>query len=82
MARPASPALAPMIVKTMVKPMTKLSEWRNIGMCLLLALASNISGPARLARYTGTRGRTQGDRKESSPATNANTNESDIFSIV
>jgi len=42
-----------------------------MGRRLLLALASNISGPARLARYTGTRGSTQGDKKDNRPALKA-----------
>ena len=36
-----------------------------------MALASNISGPAKLARYTGTRGSTQGDKKDNRPALKA-----------
>ncbi|MBA7703274.1 hypothetical protein ES703_112056 [subsurface metagenome] len=51
-----------------------------MGMRLLPALASNISGPARLARYTGTKGSTQGDKKDNSPATKAATNA--ILSII
>ena len=35
------------------------------------ALPSNISGPQRLARYTGTKGSTQGDKKDKSPAPKA-----------
>jgi len=43
-------------------------------------LRSRISGPHRLAKYIGTRGSTQGDRKEASPAPKAT--KKDIFSIL
>lgn len=77
---PARPTTAPRAVKTMEKPTTKLSEWRNMVTRLLAALVSNISGPARLAKYTGTRGSTQGDTKEAIPAAKAIKN--DVCSIV
>ncbi len=80
MANPTNPATAPKRVKTTENPITKLSEWRNIGRDLLSVLASKISGPARLARYTGTKGITQGDKKLTSPAPKATKN--GIFSII
>ena len=51
-----------------------------MGIRFLVALSSNISGPTKLARYTGTSGSTQGDRKDNSPALKANKN--DISSII
>jgi len=80
MANPTNPATAPKRVKTTENPITKLSEWRNIGRDLRSVLTSKISGPARLARYTGTKGITQGDRKLTSPAPKAI--RIDIFSII
>jgi len=71
MARPVKPAIAPKVTKTREKPITKLSEWRNKGRRLLAAPVSSISGPYKLARYTGTKGTTQGDRKDSTPALKA-----------
>ena len=71
MVNPIRLALTPMIMKITEKPTTKLREWRNMERWLLVIVASNISGPARLARYTGTRGSTQGDRKDSNPAVKA-----------
>jgi hypothetical protein len=68
-----------MIVKAMLKPMTKLREWRNTGICLFLSPGSSISGPHRLAKYTGTKGSTQGDKKDNSPAPKAI--QSGIFSM-
>ena len=37
----------------------------------VVGLVLNISGPHRLARYTGTKGMTQGDSKDSRPALKA-----------
>lgn len=51
-----------------------------MGARLRLAPGSNISGPYKLAKYTGTRGNTQGERKDSSPAPKAN--KADAFSII
>ena len=45
-----------------------------------LTLGSNISGPYRLAKYTGTKGNTHGERKDNSPAPKAN--KGDAFSII
>lgn len=73
MARPVRPAIAPKVTKTREKPITKLSEWRNKGRCLLAVPVSSISGPYKLARYTGTKGTTQGDKKDSTPALKAAT---------
>ena len=42
-----------------------------MGRRLLLVLGSSISGPARLARYTGTKGNTQGVAKDRRPAPKA-----------
>jgi len=42
-----------------------------MGIRIRWTLGSNISGPHKLARYTGTRGNTQGDRKDASPAPKA-----------
>jgi len=67
-------------MKIIEKPTTKLREWRNIGTRIPVLLALNISGPAKLARYTGTKGTTQGDRKDNSPALKATI--IDIFSIT
>jgi len=72
-AKPVKPAIAPRVIKIMEKPITKLSEWRNRGTRLLTTPVSNISGPYRLERYTGTKGTTQGDRKDSNPALKAAT---------
>jgi hypothetical protein len=48
----------------------KLMVWKI--MCLLPGGAEvRIDIPAMLARYTGTKGNTQGDKKESIPATKA-----------
>ena len=60
--------------------MMKLREWKNTGMRMPVAFSCNTSGPARLARYTGTKGTTQGDRKDNSPALKATI--IDIFSIL
>jgi len=46
---------------------------------LTVVSESRISGPHRLAKYTGTSGSTQGDTKEASPAPKAA--KSDMFSI-
>ena len=72
-AKPVSPAIAPKVTKIIEKPMTKLSEWRNMVSRFLLGPVSNISGPYKLAKYTGTSGTTQGDRKDSTPALKAAT---------
>jgi len=69
-----------MVMKIREKPMTKLREWRNRGMRILVTPAPNISGPAKVARYTGTRGKTHGDRKDNSPALKATI--IDTFSIL
>ena len=47
---------------------------------LIAVLESRISGPHRLAKYTGTKGSTQGDRKDKSPAPKAT--KSGICSII
>ena len=80
MANPANPAAAPRAVKTMEKPITKLREWKNMGKRFLLTVGSNISGPHRLARYTGTRGSTQGEKNDTNPALKAIT--IDAFSVT
>jgi len=63
--------MAPIVTKIREKPKTKLREWRNTGRRMPVLLASNISGPTKLAKYTGTNGNTQGDRKDNSPALKA-----------
>jgi len=77
-AYPVSPTIAPREIKITEKPTTKLKEWRNTG--TRIPLASNISGPYRLARYTGTIGSTHGERKDNNPPLKAMT--SDIFSTA
>ncbi|GAI29777.1 unnamed protein product [marine sediment metagenome] len=79
MANPVSPAIAPIVVKIREKPTTKLREWRNIGRRFPVTRSPNISGPTKLARYTGTKGKTQGDRKDNSPALKATTIDISIF---
>jgi hypothetical protein len=79
MANPVSPAIAPIVVKIREKPITKLREWRNIGRRFTVTRSPNISGPTKLARYTGTKGNTQGDRKDNSPALKATTIDISIF---
>jgi len=66
------------MIKTRLKPITKLRECKNNGRRLLLP-AVKISGPARLPRYIGTKGSTQGDKKDNSPAIKAIIGE--MFSI-
>jgi len=57
-------------MKTKEKPAIKLMVWKII--CLRLGGAAvRIDIPTILARYTGTSGNTQGDRKESIPAAKA-----------
>jgi hypothetical protein len=51
-----------------------------MGARLRLTLGSNISGPYKLAKYTGTKGNTHGERKDNSPAPKAN--KGDAFSII
>ena len=51
-----------------------------MGIRLTAVFESRISGPHRLAKYTGTKGSTQGDTKEASPAPKATNN--DISSIT
>jgi hypothetical protein len=46
--------------------MTKLNACRKMG-SRRFTLSSKISGPARLPRYTGIRGKMQGDRKDNNP---------------
>jgi hypothetical protein len=69
-----------MATKTREKPRTKLREWRKRGRRGRAALSSNASAPTKLARYTGTRGKTQGERKESNPPLRATM--TGIFSIL
>ena len=67
---PNSPRDAPRARKIKEKPAIKLMVWKIT--CLLLGGAEvRIDMPAILARYTGTSGNTQGDRKESIPAAKA-----------
>ncbi|KPK20982.1 MAG: hypothetical protein AMJ70_07365, partial [Dehalococcoidia bacterium SG8_51_3] len=80
MANPVSPAIAPMMVKTSEKPKTKLSECRNVGRRIPALRALNSSGPTKLAKYTGTSGKTHGDRKDNNPAVKAMA--TDIFSTL
>ena len=80
MANPISPAPIPKMMKTVENPITKLREWRNMEKRFLAKLDSNISGPHKLARYTGTKGSTQGDKKDSNPALKATRR--DICSIT
>jgi len=65
------PAPAPRITKTRENPITKLSECRKIGRRRRGAVVSSISGPLKLARYTGTNGNTQGEIKDIKPALKA-----------
>jgi len=51
-----------------------------MGIRLTAVFESRISGPHRLAKYTGTKGSTQGDTKEANPAPKAA--KSDISSII
>jgi len=51
-----------------------------MGIRILSTLGLNILEPHKLAKYIGTRGSTQGDRKDNSPAPKATKN--DISSIV
>jgi len=74
------PAPAPRITKTKENPITKLIECRKTGRRRLRDVVSSISGPLKLARYTGTNGNTQGEIKDSSPALKAMG--SDVCSII
>jgi hypothetical protein len=57
-------------MKTREKPPMKLMVWRKI--CLRSARSgARTDAPAILARYTGTSGRIQGDRKDRRPAARA-----------
>jgi hypothetical protein len=64
-------------INTTLKPRIKL---RVPAMSLGLAPGSLGLMPPRILRYEGIRGRTQGDRNESSPAPKANNNER--FSVI
>jgi hypothetical protein len=67
---PNKPKEAPKAVKTREKPTMKLMVWRKIR---LRSGRSEVrtDAPAILARYTGTSGRIQGDRKVAIPPTKA-----------
>jgi hypothetical protein len=57
-------------MKTREKPTMKLKVWRKI--CLRSGgVAVRTDAPAMLARYTGTSGKTQGDKKDKIPAAKA-----------
>jgi len=64
---------APRMTKTREKPATKLRVCRKIYR-RLGGLAVKTELPAMLAIYTGTSGRTHGDRKDNNPAANATGN--------
>ncbi len=51
-----------------------------MGVRLTTVFESRISGPHKLAKYTGTNGITQGDAKETNPAPKAA--KSDIFPTI
>jgi hypothetical protein len=57
-------------MKTREKPTTKLKVWRKI---YLRSGGASVrtDAPAILARYTGTSGKTQGDKKDKTPAAKA-----------
>jgi hypothetical protein len=57
-------------MKTREKPAMKLTVWRKI--CLRSGGAGvRTDAPAMLARYTGTSGKIQGDKKDRIPAAKA-----------
>ena len=67
---PRRPIEAPRIVKIKEKPAIKLRVCNII--CLRFGgLGLRTEVPAIVARYTGTRGKTQGDRNERIPAPQA-----------
>jgi hypothetical protein len=65
------------MIKTALKPRIKL---KVPAMSLGLALGSFGLMPPRMPRYEGIKGRTQGDRNESSPAPKAKSREK--FSVI
>jgi len=70
---PTRPREAPRAIKTREKPAMKLMVWRRI-YPRLGGLSVSTELPAMLAIYTGTSGRTHGDRKDSIPAAKATGN--------
>src|SRR5664279_4711973 len=70
---PTSVEIAPKVMKTMLKPTMKAAEL-NITLrksCPSFSFSCSTPTPEISETYPGTSGRTQGDRKEISPATNA-----------
>jgi hypothetical protein len=67
---PNKPTEAPKTMNTREKPTMKLMVWRTTR---LRSARSGVraDAPAMLARYTGTNGRMQGDRKDRIPAARA-----------
>ncbi|MBT9166422.1 MAG: hypothetical protein DDT25_01107 [Chloroflexi bacterium] len=68
MANPVSPAAVPRAINTIENPATKIRVWKRGVRKPTPALRSSTEAPARFARYTGTNGSTQGERKERTPA--------------
>src|SRR5580704_11629597 len=65
--------MAPRVMKTTLKPRMKLTEFNIIlrNSCDSCALSSSTPAPEIKDTYPGTRGKTQGERNEIKPATNA-----------
>jgi hypothetical protein len=67
---PSKPREAPKAMNTKEKPTMKLMVWRKI--CLRSGRSEvRTDAPAMLARYTGTSGKIQGDKKDRIPAARA-----------
>ncbi len=71
---PTQVADAPRTTKTTENPTTKARELRStrpMSWPLASLFSSSTEAPESMEIYPGTRGSTQGERKETSPATNA-----------
>jgi hypothetical protein len=67
---PNKPREAPKAMKTTEKPTMKLMVWRRI--CFRAGKSEvRTDAPAMLARYTGTSGKIQGDKKDRIPPVKA-----------
>src|SRR5271157_5970691 len=78
---PTSVEIAPSVMKTMLKPRMNAAEFsitfRNS--CPSWDFSSSTPTPEISETYPGTSGRTQGDRKEINPATNAAAGNGKLF---